>query len=91
MHLNLKALQEVVCVDSVCALMVRSEAAGCLSLRALKHKTFLGNRFLEAPSIQTELSCFLSLGSHFSHRVSLQTTGDKHRRFLFLSRLQQKG
>ncbi len=46
---------------------VRLLAAACLSLRALKHKTFLGNRFLESPWIQTELSCFLSCRVQCSH------------------------
>lgn len=39
---------------------VRLLAVGCLSLRALKHKTFPGNRFWESPPVRSELSCFLS-------------------------------
>lgn len=57
---------------------VRLLAVGCLSLRALKHKTFPGNRFWESPLVRSELSCFLSRSllitelhsAHFCHRRS---------------------
>lgn len=59
--LILKGVQEVARVAAVCWRgAVRLQAAACLSLRALKHKTFLGNRFREAQSVsRTEPSCFL--------------------------------
>lgn len=56
-YFDVEHTPEVLCVASM---LWRHDAAACPLLRALKHKTFLGNGFLEVEFVRRELSCFLT-------------------------------
>lgn len=74
LHLILKGLAEVVLIDGARRRGGQQRAA-LASLRALKHKTFLGNRFREPLSGWTELLSPLRLtqwGERFSRTSSAQ-------------------